>query len=130
MTRSRMFGFFFAALILVACAATPPTTPREIKTCVDGATPADVGALAFSDALRLAQAYSDEVYGADCVVCAEVIDRPDEYMLHITSPGEDMLINTSAAITIRKVDGKVLNRSVWHSCHVHTRNTDNLTPND
>lgn len=49
------------------------------------------------------------------------MDDADEYMLHITSPIEDMLINTSAAITVRKRDGAVVKQSVWHSCHARIR---------
>jgi hypothetical protein len=96
-----------------------------METCIEGAAPAGVSADSFSAALREAQRYSDEKYGSDCVVCAEVFDRPEEYMLHITSPIEDTLINTSAAVTVRKADGVVIKRSIWHSCHARIKRAPN-----
>jgi tRNA U54 and U55 pseudouridine synthase Pus10 len=100
-----------------------------METCVEGAAPAGVAAESFSAALREAQRYSDEKYGSNCYVCAEVFDRPAEYMLHITSPIEDMLINTWAAITVRKADGAVTERGIWHSCHARIKRTSHLAPN-
>jgi hypothetical protein len=110
-------------LAIVAVSGCATTEPRQMQTCVEGAAPAGVSARSFSAALRKAQRYSDEKYGADCFVCAEVFDRPREYMLHITSPFEDMLINTSAAITVRKADGVVTERGIWHSCHARIKKT-------
>lgn len=100
-----------------------------METCIEGAIPADVSAESFSIALKQAQRYSDEKYGSDCFVCAEVFDRPDEYMLHITSPIEDMLINTSAAITVRKTDGAIAQRAIWHSCHARIKKAAQPAPN-
>ena len=117
-----------AAVTAAGCATRPPAEPRQMKTCIEGAAPADVSAESFSAALREAQRYSDERYGSDCFVCAEVFDQPDEYMLHITSPIEDMLINTSAAITVRKTDGAVTMRGAWHSCHARIKSTSKLAP--
>jgi tRNA U54 and U55 pseudouridine synthase Pus10 len=89
----------------------------EMQTCLENAAPTDVRASAFSLALRQAQQFSEHVYGADCFVCAQVFDNGDTYMLHITSPIEDMYINTSAAITVRKSDGHLSAQRVWHGCH-------------
>ena len=103
--RIRYFATFgLAAVAVSGCATQPAAEPRPMETCVEGAAPADVSAESFSAALREAQRYSDEKYGSDCFVCAEVFDRPKEYMLHITTPIEDILINTSAAVTVRKAD--------------------------
>ena len=111
------------------CATHPTPTSRQMQTCVDGATPADVTAESFAAALREAQRYSDEKYGSDCFVCAELLDDSDEYMLHITSPIEDTLINTSAAITVRKRDGAVTERAIWHSCHARIKKASHVAPN-
>jgi hypothetical protein len=113
---------------LSACAAHPAAAPRQMQTCVEGAAPAEVSAEAFAAGLREAQRYSDEKYGSDCFVCAEVFDRPEEYMLHITSPVDDMLINTSAAVTVRKSDGAITARGIWHSCHARIKKTSRLAP--
>jgi hypothetical protein len=99
-----------------------------MATCVEGAAPVNVTPESFAASLREAQRYSDEKYGSDCFVCAELFDDPDEYMLHITSPIEDMLINTSAAITVRKRDGAVTERAIWHSCHARIRKSAQVTP--
>jgi len=92
-----------------------------MATCVEGASPAGVERTSFETALQQAQRYSDEIYGNDCFVCAQVFDQPDQYMLHITSPFDDMIIDTSAAITVRKSDGAVVSRAQWHSCHARIR---------
>ena len=69
-------------------------------------------------ALTRAQAYSNDFYGEDCFVCAELLSYEDGRIdLHITSPVPDMLINTSAVITVRAADGKVLDKGAYHSCH-------------
>jgi hypothetical protein len=123
----------FAALALLAmtsCATRPAAPPKAtalpskaMKTCVEGAAPARVGLESFSVALQNAQRHSDKVYGEDCFVCAEVYDDTDTYFLHITSPIEDMLINTSAGITVRKSDGKVMDQNIWHSCHARVKSS-------
>ena len=100
-----------------------------MKTCIEGAVPEAVDAVAFSTALRQAQWYSDKVYGDDCFVCAEVIDESETYFLHITSPIGETPINTSAGISVRKSDGKVIERSVWHSCHARIKRAAKMTPN-
>ena len=72
----------------------------------------------LQSALVRAQAYSNEFYGKDCFVCAELLSYEDgNIRLHITSPLPDMLINTSAVITVRAADGKVLSKGAYHSCH-------------
>jgi hypothetical protein len=118
-----------ASAVLFGCASGSLTEPRRMETCVEGAAPTGVTVEAFAAALMEAQRYSDKKYGSDCFVCAEVFDRPDEYMLHITSPIEDMLINTSAAVTVRKADGAVTERGIWHSCHARIKKTTQLAPN-
>jgi hypothetical protein len=115
-------------LATVAVSGCVTTEPLQMQTCVDGAAPVGVSTKSFSAAPRKAQRYSDEKYGADCFVCAQVFDRPHEYMLHITSPFDDLLINTSAAITVRKADGVITERGIWHSCHARIRKTTELVP--
>tara|TARA_R100001039_G_C1840804_1_gene101925 strand:- start:918 stop:1358 length:441 start_codon:yes stop_codon:yes gene_type:complete len=71
-------------------------------------------------ALKKAQTWSNIIYGKDCVVCAELLPDPSKsrFELHITSPG-DLLFNTSATMEFRKSDGKVIDKSIYHSCKVH-----------
>src|SRR5688572_5245601 len=95
----RTVGVVISAIACASCASHPGAEPREMKTCVEGAMPTAVDVVAFSTALRHAQRYSDKVYGEDCFVCAEVIDESATYFLHITSPIDDTLVNTSAGIT-------------------------------
>jgi hypothetical protein len=69
-------------------------------------------------ALVRAQSYSNDFCGEDCFVCAELLRYEEGNIeLHITSPVQDMLINTSAVITVRAADGKVLDKGAYHSCH-------------
>lgn len=125
----RIIGSAIVLLVVTSCASQPKVAARQMETCLEGAMPAGVEPSALSAALQKAQRYSDKVYGEDCFVCAEVFDDVDSYMLHITSPVEDMLINTSAAITVRKSDGAVINRSIWHSCHARIRPAEDVSPN-
>lgn len=104
------------ALVVAGCATRVLQASRQMETCLAAAAPVGVTAESFAAALREAQRHSDEAYGSDCLVCAELIDRADEYILHVTSPIEGMLANTSAAITVSKIDGVVTSRHVWHSC--------------
>jgi hypothetical protein len=125
----RTIGPAILLLVGTSCATQPEIPAHQMQTCVEGAIPAGIELAAFSEALQKAQSYSDKVYGEDCFVCAEVFDDADTYMLHITSPIEDMLINTSAAITVRKSDGAVTDRSIWHSCHARLSPAADTAPN-
>src|SRR3569833_2375699 len=101
----------------VSCVSNHSSSSRVMETCVQGASPSGVDTSAFTSARARAQAYSDDIYGKDCFVCAEVFaDEPASYTLHITSPIQDMLINTSAIIRFRKSDGSVLATAKYHSC--------------
>ena len=76
----------------------------------------------LESALVEAQRYSNEVYGSDCFVCAEVLTfDPSRLWIHITSPVQDIPINTSASIWVRKSDGKVVERALGHSCHARVK---------
>lgn len=107
--------------VLSSCVATPPaSTPMELCAETDETRSIDPGQLDV--ALVRAQAYSNEFYGEDCFVCAEVLGTENgNIALHITSPIPDMLINTSAVITVRAADGKVLKKSAYHSCHARIK---------
>jgi hypothetical protein len=109
-----------------SCVAGKATSVQPMRTCVVGAIPSGVDAIAFQTALAQAQRFSDRIYGSDCFVCAEVVgDEPTSYMLHITSPIEDMLLNTSAEIKVRKSDGAVLSKAQYHSCYARTKDWGN-----
>ena len=76
----------------------------------------------LSSALIKAQNWANTTYGKSCVTCAEIYSVEEEsFTLHITSPGE-LLINTSATIEFENKTAKVLNKSVYHSCHVRYKN--------
>jgi hypothetical protein len=71
-----------------------------------------------------AQIWSDKIYGDDCYVCAEVYAvEKDSFTLHITSPVDDMLINTSATIEF-DMQGRVVEKMQYHSCHARTKKTE------
>src|SRR5262249_42462161 len=83
----------------------------------DTASRENIAPNVLSKARAEAQAFSNKIYGADCFVCAEIYGSdPDTFRLHITSP-VDAIINTSAGVTVRKSDGKIVERQQWHSCH-------------
>jgi len=118
MTLGRHGLTVLAIAMCASCASSHRDGSRVMETCVRGASPTGVETSAFANALSRAQAYSDKIYGKDCFVCAEVFeDEPASYTLHITSPIEDMLINTSATIRVRKSEGAVLQTAKYHSCH-------------
>jgi hypothetical protein len=118
MTLRRPGLSILAIAFCASCASSHRNVSRVMETCVRGASPKSDEMSAFTMARARAQAYSDEIYGKDCFVCAEVFaDEPASYTLHITSPIEDMLINTSATIRFRKSDGAVLATAKYHSCH-------------
>lgn len=103
-------------LAFAGCAAMPPAPmPMELCKVTEETAALDPGQMRM--ALIRAQEYSNDFYGEDCFVCAELMSHQDgEIKLHITSPLPDMLINTSAAITVRAADGKVLDKGAYHSC--------------
>jgi hypothetical protein len=116
---------FLAAALFVACCECAIGTDaplQPMKTCVVGVVPRGVAAATFSRALLDAQRYSVRIYGADCLVCAEVMaDSDSGFTLHITSPIEDMLLNTSATISFRKPDLAVLKTAQYHSCRARIK---------
>jgi hypothetical protein len=106
-----------------SCVFSQRDAPRPMETCVQGALPTDVDPAAFATALARAEVYSEKIYGKDCFVCAELMaDRQTSYTLHITSPVEDLLLNTSATVTFRKSDGAVEATAQYHSCYARVKN--------
>ena len=119
-------GIIVLVCVMVSgCVGTPPrkaADPAAMPMCYENEHTAAVEPSLLLRARVEAQRYSNEIYGADCVVCAEVLDPKDEdglLWVHITSPYVD-LINTSAAIWMRP-DGKVVRKGQWHSCHARLR---------
>ena len=93
-----------------------------MELCNPDSVPPDIKPALLTAALVAAQAYSNEAYGSDCFVCAQVLgDEAGEFTLHITSP-LDLLLNTSATITVRKSDAAVIERAKYHSCHARRTN--------
>jgi hypothetical protein len=78
----------------------------------------------LNKSLVKAQAWSDKIYGDDCYVCAEVYAvEKDSFTLHITSPVDGMLINTSATIEF-DMQGQVVEKTQYHSCHARIKKTE------
>lgn len=76
----------------------------------------------LNSALIKTQSWANATYGKSCVTCAEIYSvEKESFTLHITSPG-DLLINTSATIEFENETAKVLNKSIYHSCHVRYKN--------
>ena len=76
----------------------------------------------LNKALIKAQSWANKIYGKSCVTCAEIYNvESKSFTLHVTSPGE-LLINTSATIEFESATAKVIEKSVYHSCHVHHTN--------
>jgi hypothetical protein len=102
---------------LASCAAiSPAPAPMELCAVTEKTEALDPAQLRM--ALTRAQAYSNDLYGRDCFVCAELLRYEEGSIeLHITSPVSDMLLNTSAVISVRAADGKVLSKGAYHSCH-------------
>lgn len=75
----------------------------------------------LTKSLIKANSWATKIYGSTCVTCAEIYSvNGKTFMLHITSPaGEEMLINTSATMEFNLKSGKVREKSIYHSCHVH-----------
>ncbi len=91
-----------------------------MRLCDESTSTQEPDTALLTHALVEAQRYSDEFYGPDCYVCAELLPaEPRNLSLHITSPF-DLLLNTSAVITVRRSDGKVLRKGAYHSCHART----------
>ncbi len=107
-------------LVLCAVLVAGCVTSKPMELCDPNAKP-DIPQIVMKKALSGAQAYSDHVYGRDCVVCAEVFaETPATFKLHITSPSSpDMLLNTSAEVTVNSSDGSVISSGRYHSCYVH-----------
>jgi hypothetical protein len=102
---------------LASCAAVAPA-PAPMELCAVTQETEAIDPAQLRMALIRAQAYSNEFYGEDCFVCAELLSYEEGNIeLHITSPVPDMLLNTSAVITVRAADGKVLSKGAYHSCH-------------
>ena len=112
-----VFFCVLGTLFLVACAAW---RPKPMDLCNAESKP-DIPQPVLTTALSEAQAYSDDIYGPDCVVCAEVFaETPVTFKIHITSPADpEMLLNTSAEVQIRRIDGAVVSKGQYHSCYVH-----------
>jgi hypothetical protein len=114
----RKVSLILSAVVLTSCAAKPPQPMHLCNT----ETQTNIAPAILTKALTQAQSYSNEIYGSDCVVCAELFgDTPKAFTVHITSPSSpDMLLNTSATITVQKSDATVISRGQYHSCYVHS----------
>lgn len=110
--------------LLASCATAPVVSVAPMKLCADDERSKAIDPKFLQSALVEAQRYSESVYGTDCFVCAEVfVFDPSKLWLHITSPVPDMFINTSASIWVRRSDGKVVERSLHHSCHARIKSS-------
>ncbi|HEX6008029.1 MAG TPA: hypothetical protein VFY80_08705 [Burkholderiales bacterium] len=88
--------------------------------CIEGRFPPEIQAGVLERALMRATEWSNREYGKECVVCADFLWQDDEtFTFHITSPDlPDMLINTSAEITVTKAHATLVDSRKFHSCYV------------
>ena len=103
---------------LAGCASAPA---QPMAQCFEGRFPPELQAGVLERALIRATEWSNGQYGEECVVCADFLWQDDEtFTIHITSPRvlPDMLINTSAEITITKTDATLVDSKYFHSCYV------------
>jgi hypothetical protein len=103
---------------LAGCASAPVQPMAE---CVEGRFPPEIEAGVLERALIRATQWSNRQYGEECVLCADFLSQDDEtFTIHITSPRvlPDMLINTSAEITVTKTDATLVDSKYFHSCYV------------
>ena len=118
--RCRVLALSRLVCLVLSTSVVGCATPKPMDLCDPDARPTIPHAI-LTRALSGAQAYSDQIYGRDCVVCAEVFAQtPNSFMLHITSPSfPDMVLNTSAEVTVNSSDGSIISRGQAHSCYVH-----------
>jgi hypothetical protein len=106
-----------SACVLVGCSSV---APQPMAQCYEGRFPPEIQTSILETALVRATEWSDREYGEDCVVCADFLRQDSKtFTLHITSPHfPDMLINTSAELTVTKTDARVVEAGKYHSCYV------------
>jgi hypothetical protein len=119
MRRSLALTLAFAASgVLVSGCASNRAAPME--PCGGRDFAQEIRPDILRAALVRAARWSDEVYGSDCVVCAEFYDDDEHsFTFHVTSPAsEGMILNTSATLTFNRSSGRLLRTALYHSCHV------------
>lgn len=107
-------------LILLSACATEPIIPVEL--CYESEIFSDLDDRVLAKALSRSGHWSARHYGKDCYVCAEPssVDE-DTFSLHLTSPIDDILIDTSSLLTFRRDDAVLVEDAVFHSCHVRVK---------
>ena len=107
-------------LIFLSACAPKPIVPVEL--CFESESFSGLDDKVLATALRRSGRWSASHYGKDCYVCAEPssIDE-DTFSLHLTSPIDDILIDTSALLTFRRDDATLVDEAVFHSCHVRVK---------
>lgn len=104
------------AVVATGCASLPSTT-EPMPLCLRSVVTDAIEASQLRSALVKAQAFSNQRYGEDCYVCAELQRFEEgEIELHIRSPLPDSWVGTSATIRVRAADGKILDKTLYHSC--------------
>lgn len=108
-----------SCIALFSCAAT---NQESLMDLCNNRNYEKVDTKILKKALIKAQRWASSVYGKSCVTCAEIYSVESEtFTLHITSPG-DLLINTSATMEFDNRTAKIINKSIYHSCHVYYKN--------
>jgi hypothetical protein len=121
MAIARIFGLIALAASLADVAGCASVSAPPMAQCSESRFPPEIQAGVVERALMRATEWSNRVYGEECVVCADFLWQDDEtFTIHITSPRvlPDMLINTSAEITVTKTDATLVDSKYFHSCYV------------
>ncbi len=109
----------FLLPFVVACQAAPT---QPISVCSEFDLSENVDPTVLRTALIHAAEWSCENYGEECVVCADFARvNGTELRIHITSPIEVAVLNTSALLSYRVSDGSFLSGGKSHSCYAWRR---------
>lgn len=113
----KKYKFTWVTLYFILMSCTTASHKEPMSLC-GNQNPQNISEQVLRSALIKAQHWSNVTYGKSCVTCAEIYSVDAEsFTLHITSPG-DLLINTSATIELEKNTAKIINKSIYHSCHI------------
>ena len=115
------YKFIWLALLFTLMSCSTSSRKEPMNLC-GNQNHQGINEQVLNSALIKANNWANSTYGKSCVTCAEIYSvEKESFTLHITSPG-DLLINTSATIEFENKTAKVLNKSVYHSCHVRYKN--------
>ena len=104
-------------LIVVSACASEPIVPVEL--CYESDRFAELDETLLGAGLSQSGRWSAKHYGRDCYVCAEPYSIDENtFSFHLTSPFDDIMVDTSAVLTFSRTDASIVREAKYHSCHV------------